>query len=104
MPESVSTGHSLKEGVPMATTILHERETLYAEAPATAAMSDSIHNLIQSLSEKLDAVWRYDKYMQDCRGDQQCSLVFHKMKQDDLEHIRMLRDEIERHCREGSFR
>jgi len=88
----------------MATPILRERETLYAEAPATAAVSDTIHNLIQMMSEKLDSVWRYDKYLQDCQGDQNCMRIFRKLKEDDLQHIQMLRDEIERHCREGTFR
>ncbi|MPZ13133.1 MAG: hypothetical protein GEU73_01685 [Chloroflexi bacterium] len=88
----------------MARATQTQRETLYAEAPATAAVSDPIHNLIQTLSVKLDAVWRYDKYLADCRDDQSCGQIYRKMKDDDLEHVRMLRDEIDRHCREGSFR
>jgi hypothetical protein len=80
------------------------REAIYAEAPATAAVSDRVHNLIQTLSEKLDAVWRYDKYMEDCRGDSQCRQMFQRLKEDDVEHVHLLRGEIERLCKEGSFR
>jgi len=79
------------------------KETIYAEAPATAAVSDAVHNLVQTMSEKLDSVWRYDKYMEDCRGDVECTRLFQRMKEEDLEHVRLLRDEIERHCKEGTF-
>jgi hypothetical protein len=88
----------------MAAPTATRKEAIYAEAPATAAVSDAVHNLIQTMSEKLDAVWRYDKYMEDCRGDAECGRIFNKMKEDDLQHIRLLRDEIERHCKEGTFR
>ena len=80
------------------------KEALYAEAPATAAVSDKVHNLIQMMSEKLDSVWRYDKYIEDCRDDSECRRLFQKMKGDDVEHIGLLRDQIERLCSEGSFR
>jgi hypothetical protein len=88
----------------MATRMPIRQETLYEQAPATAAVSDKVHDLIQTLSEKLDAVWRYDKYLQDCAGDQNCTNVFRAMKEDDLRHIQMLQGEIERLCKEGAFR
>jgi len=88
----------------MATTLQPGQDVLYQDAAATAALSNEVHNLVQCLSEKLDAVWRYDKYIQDCKGDQACSAVFQKMKEDDLRHIQMLRDEIERRCKQGMFR
>src|SRR2546427_5079005 len=55
------------------------KEALYAEAPATAAVSDKVHNLIQMMSEKLDSVWRYDKYIEDCRDDTECRRLFRRM-------------------------
>ena len=88
----------------MTTELRPRKETLYEDGPATAAMSDNVHNLIQMLSVKLDAVWRYDKYMDDCEGDDSCSTLFGQMKEEELRHIQMLRDEIQRHCKEGTFR
>lgn len=88
----------------MATQTQVKQETLYEDAPATAAVSDKVHDLIQCLSEKLDGVWRYDKYLQDCAGDQGCMNAFRRIKEDDLRHIQMMRSEIERLCKEGSFR
>ena len=88
----------------MATTLQPTKDVLYQDAPATAPLGNEVHNLVHTLSKKLDAVWRYDKYIQDCKGDQACSAVFQKMKEDDLRHIQMLRDEIERRCKQGMFR
>lgn len=88
----------------MVTTLQPRPETLYQEAPATAAVSDKVHNIIQMLSEKLDCVWRYDKYMEDCGADEACRSAFRRMKEDDLKHIQMLRDEVERLCRVDDFR
>lgn len=88
----------------MVTTIQPQKETLYEEGPATAALSDKVHDLIQMLSEKLDGIWRYDKYMEDCGDDSPCLNVFRELKEDDLRHVQMLRNQIERLCREGNFK
>jgi hypothetical protein len=89
---------------PMATQLQPKQETLYEQGPATAAVSDKVHDLVQAFSEKLDAIWRYDKYLQDCAGDQSCTNTFRRIKEDDLRHVEMVREEIERLCKEGAFR
>ncbi len=80
------------------------RETIYEQGPATAALSDKVHDLIQCLNIKLDSVWRYDKYLEDCGEDNACKDLFSRLKEDDVRACQLLRDEIERLCREGSFR
>lgn len=67
-------------------------------------MNDKVHDVIHLLSEKLDMIWRYDKYMEDRAGDSLCRDMFQQFKEDELRHVQMLRDEIERLCREGAFR
>ena len=88
----------------MTTRTEPRQETIYRERPATAALSDKVHDVIQMLSEKLDCVWRYDKYAEDCADDTECAQMFRSMKEDDLRHITMLRDEIERLCQRGDFK
>jgi hypothetical protein len=78
-------------------------EETMTEGEATAVLSNKVHDLIQCLSEKLDAVWRYDEYMEDCEDDTECAEVFARMKEDDTRHAQMLRDQIERLCRNGEF-
>jgi len=80
-----------------------EPTPLHGQTQHGTGLSNPIHNLVQILSVKLDSAWRYDRYAQDCGDDQQCSMLFERMKQDDLRHIEQLREEIERHCKEGSF-
>ena len=64
------------------------------------------HNLIQTLSEKLDAVSRYDIYIQDSmdQGCPKCADLFRQFKQDDLKHIQLLRDQIKEHCDAGKWK
>lgn len=69
-------------------------------------MSNYNHDLIQLLSVKLDTVARYDLYKKDaeqggCKG---CAAIFDQMKKDDEKHIKMLREQIEDHVKEGSFK
>lgn len=87
----------------MVTQLRPQRETIYREGPATAALSDKVHDVIHLLSEKMDIVWRYDKYMEDCTGDEECRSVFQQCKEDELRHIGLLREQIQRFCRDGAF-
>lgn len=69
-------------------------------------MSNYNHDLIQLLSVKLDSLARYDLYKKDaedggCKG---CITIFDQMKADEEKHIQMLREQIEEHVKEGSFK
>lgn len=67
-------------------------------------LKDHNHDLIHSLSEKNDAVWRYDKeYIKNSQGCDDCTDMWQKMKDDDNEHIQMLTGEIKRHMDEDRF-
>ncbi len=79
-----------------------EMERIRHEEP----MSNYNHDLIQLLSIKLDSVARYDLYKKDaeeggCKG---CVTIFDQMKQDEMRHIDMLREQISEHVKEGSFK
>ncbi len=76
---------------------------LYETAPAVEAMENFNHNLIQCLNEKLDSVWRYEKYIQDSPHDP-CRKIYEQMLNDDKRHVQMLREEISRHCQQNMFK
>jgi hypothetical protein len=62
------------------------------------------HDLIHSLSEKLDAVWRYQNhYLKDSEGCKNCVDMWKKFIEDDEKHIEMLKEEISRHIKENRF-
>ena len=67
-------------------------------------MRNHNHDLIQVLSEKLDGVVRYQIYHDDAEGEcDHCPQIWDQIKQDDMRHVEMLRNEIIKHCKEGHF-
>jgi hypothetical protein len=81
-------------------------EQVVGERPRTEAVTNVNHDLIQTMSEKLDSMWRYDKYIEDAEKDNcaECASLFSQMKEDDQRHVELLRAEIERHVHRQTFR
>lgn len=68
-------------------------------------MQNMNHNLIQTLSEKLDGVARYSLYEDDARGQcEHCVQLLERIKRDDEQHVQMLRDEIAKHVQSDAWR
>jgi len=62
------------------------------------------HDLIHSLSEKCDAVWRYQKEnLKNAGGCSSCISLWKKLMEDDEKHIEILKEEISRHIKENRF-
>jgi len=62
------------------------------------------HDLVHALSEKNDAVWRYEKeYLKNAEGCDSCTQMWQKMKDDDNAHVAMLLAEIKKHASENRF-
>jgi hypothetical protein len=62
------------------------------------------HDLVHALSEKNDAVWRYEnEYLKNAAGCQRCSEMWRQMQNDDNKHIEMLTSEIRHHIEEKRF-
>lgn len=62
------------------------------------------HDLIHALSEKNDAVWRYDKeYLKNAEGCERCVNLWRQLKDDDDRHIEILKEEIKKHIEEERF-
>lgn len=85
----------------MATTDATEvMEQIVVEEP----MRNMNHDLVQVLSEKLDGAVRYQIYHDDAEGEcESCMHIWEEIKQDDMRHIEMLRNEIIKHCKDGAF-
>ena len=68
-------------------------------------MTNPNHNLIQTLSEKLDGAARYNLYEEDAGGMcPRCMQLYEQLKQDDQRHVQMLRDEIANHVRDNMWK
>lgn len=67
-------------------------------------LKDHNHDLIHSLSEKNDALWRYrNHYAKSAAGCAECSALWKALEADDERHVGMLTEEIRRHIQEGRF-
>lgn len=65
---------------------------------------DHNHDLVHAITKKNDAVWRYQKYyLKTSQGCEHCTSLWNKLIEDDNKHIEMLKEEIERHVKEGRF-
>ena len=62
------------------------------------------HDLIHALSEKTDAVWRYqNENLKNAAGCEFCVSMWKKLMEDDEKHIEILKEEIQRHIKENRF-
>ncbi len=66
-------------------------------------MKDHNHDLVQQLSEDLDSLWRYRKYIRDAKGCARCVAMWRKFEKMDREKEKMLTSEIARHVAEKKF-
>lgn len=67
-------------------------------------LKDWNHDLIHALSEKSDALWRYaHHYKKAAEGCAGCSALWSALEADDQKHVRMIREEVERHIAEKRF-
>ena len=75
-----------------------------SSAPPSGAVSNAVYDLVSIFQSKLEALAAYDKYRSDLAGDDAGQRLIDQIRADDARHAQLLRDEIERRCREGTFR
>lgn len=68
--------------------------------------SNNCYNLVTQLSQKLKAVWVYDKMIQDARASMNKDIeeVLIKIKEDDTKHAEMLHNLIVKLARVGKLK
>lgn len=67
-------------------------------------LKDHNHDLVHSLSEKNDALWRYsNNYLPTAKGCPTCTNLWKTLQQEDEKHVLMIVEEIKRHMDEGRF-
>jgi rubrerythrin len=74
-------------------------ETIRTEQP----VKNTVHNLVQTLSIKLDSAARYGLYVEDARKDgyDDCAQVFERMSEREQEMIRDLIDCLQKRLGEA---
>jgi hypothetical protein len=64
--------------------------------------TDHDHDLVHELSERMDALWRYDQYIANAAGHPELQDFWRDVKKQEAENIKRLKDlitiEIDRDC------
>jgi hypothetical protein len=80
-----------------------------ATAPATENMGKTRgaenhdHDLIQDLSKRLDALWRYDQYIANADGKPKLQECWRQFKQQEQENVAKLKGLISEEIKQGCF-
>jgi HD superfamily phosphodiesterase len=69
----------------------------------TAGASDHDHDMIHDLGKRLDALWRYDQYIANAKGEDELTTFWQSVKRQDEENIRKLKELIRKHVRADCF-
>lgn len=70
-------------------------------------LEDSVYNIIHQLEKKADFLYSaVDKYIRDVEKDNKPELLklWRTIKEDEQNHLKMLRDELVREVKENKFR
>ena len=81
-------------------TLAAEKE--FAHIGETMGCADHDHDLVQDLSKRLDALWRFDQYIANAEGKLTIQALWRKLKKQEQENVkeikRLIADEIKAGC------
>lgn len=69
----------------------------------TAKIKNHDHDLIHELSKRLDAVWRYDQYIENASNNPDVRECFERLKQQDMENVDALKKLVSEHAQKDWF-
>jgi len=83
--------------------------TATASQPGTEHMGETSgaenhdHDLIQDLSKRLDALWRYDQYIANADGKPKLQECWRTLKKQEQENVKKLKELIAEEIKQGCF-
>jgi len=66
-------------------------------------MENHDHDMIHDLSLRLDALWRYDQYIANAKGNRSLIAFWKKLKDQESKNIKSLKTHIASHAKKGCF-
>lgn len=69
----------------------------------TQGIENHDHDLLQDLSRRLDALWRYDQYIANADGKPELQQCWRELKRQEQESINRLKELIAEEVRTGCF-
>src|SRR5512135_2924013 len=92
--------YSLGRSTSMAAT---EQGTWIQHMGKTQGAENHDHDLIQDLSKRLDALWRYDQYIANAEGKPNLQECWRQLKKQEQENVKRLKELIAEEIRIGCF-
>lgn len=80
-----------------------ERERDEEHLGQTEGAKDHDHDMIHDLSNRLDALYRYDQFIANAEGFEELQAYWRKVKQQDQENIATMKRLIKKHISEEDF-
>jgi hypothetical protein len=81
-------------------TLAAEKE--FAHIGESMGCADHDHDLVQELSKRLDALWRFDQYIANADGKPSIQDLWRKLKKQEQENVkeikRLIAEEIKAKC------
>ena len=75
----------------------------YAHVGDTMPIQNHDHDLVHELSDRIDAVWRYDQYIANADGKPELQEFWRDVKQQDLRMVERLKQCIAEEVQQGCF-
>jgi hypothetical protein len=69
----------------------------------TKGIEDHDHDLVQDLSKRLDALWRYDQYIANADGHPELQGIWRDFKRQEAENVKRLKQCIAHEVQQGDF-
>ncbi len=73
------------------------------EIGQSKGIRDHDHDMIHDLSKRLDAVWRYDQYIENADKFPDLQQFWQESKQTEIQTIERLKELIREHVRKDNF-
>ena len=61
------------------------------------------HDMIHDLSNRLDALWRYDQYTANAAGDEELKNFWQDMKEQEQSNVKRLKELVKKHTSKDCF-
>lgn len=69
----------------------------------TAAIRNHDHDLVQELNKRLDAVWRFDQYIENAKEAPDVKQFWHELKGQEQQNVERLKELIRDEVKKGNF-
>lgn len=66
-------------------------------------MNNHSYDLVNTLAEKSQALWRYDKYLEDSKSCEQCQMLWNKLKHQEEKEVEEMEKILTTHAKQDQI-